>query len=370
MKIVYLSNASFKGSGYLRISLPLMDEFYKLGHDIKFIGLEYNGEPHDHEYGIIPCNSLQHMVKMCQLLEGMYKPDWYVMALDIPYCDYIPQQLKALGINKPFAGIFPIESDPLPPTWGGKIASLDKGFCISEFGTVMAKQYNPTIEHLPMGISGFRILEDKTGLRERYNIPENSFVILTVAENQERKNLSAAMDIVRNAAKFVEKDIVYVLITKKELRVGWTIDDYWYETESDVDFRVVERGIPDEALMEYYNMADIFLITSKAEGWCMPITESIACGTPVIGGDHTGIREQIMGSQYGITVPEEYIHRDVWQNARRYYIDRKRATNTLVQIINGDLIINNDERETWLNSLAWDKSAKVLEKGLLDVSNA
>lgn len=117
-------------------------------------------------------------------------------------------------------------------------------------------------------------------------------------------------------------------------------------------------------------MADIFLITSKAEGWCMPITESIACGTPVIGGDHTGIREQIMGSQYGITVPEEYIHRDVWQNARRYYIDRKRATNTLVQIINGDLIINNDERETWLNSLAWDKSAKVLEKGLLDVSNA
>ena len=370
MKLIYISNASFSGSGYLRISLPLMDEFEKLGHDIKFIGLQYKGECHEHEYGIIPAGKeLQQTLTMCQHMDSLFNPDAYVIALDIPYCGFIPAQLRSAGVKKPIAGIFPIESGPLSPTWGGKIAALSTGFCISRFGTDMARMYNPNIRYLPMGITDdFYVMPDKLALRKKYGIREDAFVILTVAENQERKNLSAAMDIVKGVGSIIDKPVVYILVTTKDMPVGWTIDDYWYETDSDVDFRVIERGIGDDIMREYYNVADTFLITSKAEGWCMPITEAIACGCPVVGGDHTGIAEQLRGCHYGLLVPEEYRHRDVWQNAERFYIDRGYATDVLIKMACKEIQFNDDERLQWLGDMSWAKSALILEEGLKNVT--
>lgn len=371
MKIVYISNAAFTGSGYLRISLPLMDEFCDRGHEIKFVGMQYNGECHDHAYGIIPANTnLQQTLTMCRHLDNLFEPDAFVIALDIPFCGIIPAQLRAAGVKKPFCGIFPIESGPLSPTWGAKIGALDTGFCISRFGTEMARSYNPNIKHLPMGITpDFYIEPDKLALRKKHGIREDAFVILTVAENQERKNLSAAMDIVKNAASMIDKKIVYVLVTTKDMPVGWTIDDYWYETDTDVDFRVIERGVGDDIMRELYNIADTFLITSKAEGWCMPVTEAIACGCPVVGGDHTGIAEQLQESNYGITVPDEYRHRDVWQNAERHYIDRGYATDVLIKLMNKEISFDDNRRRVWIRQLQWQISAAILEEGLEHVTS-
>jgi glycosyltransferase involved in cell wall biosynthesis len=38
-----------------------------------------------------------------------------------------------------------------------------------------------------------------------------------------------------------------------------------------------------KVLAQYYSMADLTVVTSKRETFNMPVAESLACGTPVIG---------------------------------------------------------------------------------------
>ena len=53
-----------------------------------------------------------------------------------------------------------------------------------------------------------------------------------------------------------------------------------------------------------YNAADVMASTSRSEGWCNAITESLAAGTPVVATDVGGNREQIRSPHLGIIVPD------------------------------------------------------------------
>jgi glycosyltransferase involved in cell wall biosynthesis len=53
-----------------------------------------------------------------------------------------------------------------------------------------------------------------------------------------------------------------------------------------------------------YNAADVLANSSRSEGWCNAITESLAAGTPVVATDVGGNREQIRSPHLGIIVPD------------------------------------------------------------------
>ena len=53
-----------------------------------------------------------------------------------------------------------------------------------------------------------------------------------------------------------------------------------------------------------YNAADLVASTSRSEGWCNAIAESLAVGTPVVATDVGGNPEQIRSPDLGILVPD------------------------------------------------------------------
>jgi glycosyltransferase involved in cell wall biosynthesis len=362
MKILYISDLDFRGCGYLRISLPLLEEINKYEDvELRVIGFHYMGQPHDYDYGIIPCGDFNDAVSISsQLYHVNWEYDWLVVAMDIPHINKISEAMRKQFPNIKIAGIYPIESGPLSETWGQYIADMDASFCISLFGTQLSQKYAPEAKWLPMGLDDqFYILsdKDKSSLREKYNIPKENFVILTVADNQERKNLSATINIVKKFQAKSGAKVTYILITREKMPIGWELRDYWYESESEVDFRIVERGMPEEELNNYYNIADVFAIFSKAEGWCMPVAEAICTHTPVVGNDHTGIKEQLELSHCGILVPNQFVHRDVWQNANRYYVDEDAAVEAILEVFHGKQFEVSDN---YADQLTWENSAKVL----------
>jgi len=51
------------------------------------------------------------------------------------------------------------------------------------------------------------------------------------------------------------------------------------------------EGVRTHELPHYYSTSDLFVTASEHEGFCMPIVEAMACGTPVVGSNCTAIPE-------------------------------------------------------------------------------
>ena len=58
--------------------------------------------------------------------------------------------------------------------------------------------------------------------------------------------------------------------------------------------RVIHTGLVDkEELVDFYNLADLFVFPSLYEGFGIPPLEAMACGTPVIAADNSSIPEVV-----------------------------------------------------------------------------
>ena len=62
-------------------------------------------------------------------------------------------------------------------------------------------------------------------------------------------------------------------------------------------------SVSQEALAAYYQNADLFMIMSEHEGFCVPILEAFYSGVPVIAFDSSAIRETMGGC--GLLVNEK-----------------------------------------------------------------
>ena len=77
-------------------------------------------------------------------------------------------------------------------------------------------------------------------------------------------------------------------------------------------------------LVPYFNAADIVVVPSYWESFCLPIVEGMACGKPVIARDAYSNREHIINSRAGILFkrddPEELVCaiREIMDNYEKY----------------------------------------------------
>jgi len=328
MRIAWLSDLNIKGSGYLNITLPICDMLAKSGHEIKVVGLEYKGEEHFFDFSIIPARNMKEAMGIMQNLWILWKFDVMIVALDIPIQEFI---LKSIPSREfPYIGIMPIEADPLCITWAMVLMQMDVPMIISEFGTAEAQKLNVDAEYLPIGVdrTSWRkpSPDERVKIRSFYGIDDDTFVVLTVADNQERKNLSAALEIF---AKFSEgKKTKYVMVTRENTTVGWRLRDYAQTLKVNDKLSIFERGMAFQDLWMLYASSDLFLLTSKAEGLNLPTLEAMAVGLPVAGTDCTSIHD-LLSDDRGILLPPAYQYVDPFGNGNRYFVDTEKAVAIL-----------------------------------------
>ena len=292
MKIAVITDADKKGSGYRNLAMPLCEGLAQKGHDVKMAGLSYRREEHWFNFSILPADNLSEIAAIVKNLENFWKFDVLLVLLDIHWQDKILVQFPERSFK--YVGIMPIEADPLCVSWAMILMQMDKVFIISQFGTEEAQKQGIDAEHILIGVDPekwrFRTPKDRTDGRGIFGYTSEQFVVLTVADNQERKNLAKGMEIFAEFAESHE-DARYVLVTREHQFVGWKLQDYAQELGMIDKFMVIERGMTQEALWEVYAMSDVFLLPSKAEGLGLPILESMAVGIPVIGTNCTAIHE-------------------------------------------------------------------------------
>lgn len=370
MRIIWISDFDVTGSGYLNITVPLCAGLTKLGHDVKVVGLQYHGLEHPFEFSVIPCNTLQESLIITQNLWQAWKQEVVIVALDIP----IQMSLMHSMEGRPFhyIGIMPVEADPLCMTWAMSLMQMDRALIISQFGTEEARKMGVDANCIPIGvdIKSWRppLPEERTKIKASQGIDEDAFVILQVADNQERKNLSAAMDIVSEFSK--DKKVKYILVTRENSGVGWRLRDYAQLVGINSITSIYERGIPFATLWSLYAISDLFLLTSKAEGLGMPLLEAMAVGIPCAGTDCTGIHE-LLADGKGILVPPAYKYVDPFGNGHRYFID----VNAAVEKLNyyyanrAELQLMGDKGKAYVESRTWDTALSILQNALEYIKN-
>ena len=128
---------------------------------------------------------------------------------------------------------------------------------------------------VPLGIDLRRFHPRDTGdLRARLGL-EGHPVLLYVGFCTPRKGL----DYLAQAMLLLPANVRLLLIGRweKSYRIKF------YRALGSASDRVIEVGyVPDEDLLDYYALADLFVFPTLLEGFGLPLAEALACGTPTV----------------------------------------------------------------------------------------
>ncbi len=366
MTVIYISDLDLQGSGYMNIAVSLCNELAARDQRVIALGLGYDGREHDYPFTIVPVQSMQDIVPMIhQLKQSQVDIEALVVALDIPLQERILLQLRRLNSHLPYVGIFPLEGDPLCMSWAMVLLEMDARLIMSEFGQMELAKAGVKSEHIPIAfdLDAWRPPhpEEREQLRHGLGVDEDTFVILTVADNQERKNLSRAMEIFTDFAQ--EHKALYWLVTRPDSPVGWKLEDYAMQLGIMDRVQIWKRGMAQRNLWSLYAAADLFLLTSKAEGLAMPVLESMACRLPVIGTNCAAIAEHLAGER-GLLIEPDYVMVDPWGNSNRYLASREDGLYKLKLWHTGMTVQDNaamlDRAQAYVRARNWAEAGDIL----------
>lgn len=150
----------------------------------------------------------------------------------------------------------------------------------------------------------FRRIVDKQKLetvRTRYNLPQRFILTLSKRAGDDRKNLG---QIIRAYAAY------HARVDQPAALVVGGKDCHLFRD----DYRLSENGygrdihfpgwLEQADLPAVYSLADLYLYPSNLEAFPIPITEAMACGTPVVTSNANGLRE-IAGDAALFVEPED-----------------------------------------------------------------
>ncbi|KPQ33764.1 MAG: Glycosyltransferase [Phormidesmis priestleyi Ana] len=198
----------------------------------------------------------------------------------------------------------------LPKRQKKALTAASRVWSISRYSRDLAHSANQIpkerFDMLPCVVDGNIFTPDVTAkdrlndLLERYRL-EDACVLMTVARLWPG-DIYKGVDVTIRALPQIAKafpTVKYVVIGRG--------DDQPRLAQLAIDLGVADRVVfagfvPDEALIDHYRLADVYVMPSK-EGFGIVYLEAMACGVPVIAGDDDGSADPLQDGRVGWQVP-------------------------------------------------------------------
>lgn len=205
--------------------------------------------------------------------------------------------------DHPTAWWTPIDHDPPPPR---VLAFAQKHhiLAMSRFGQDRLAKEGVESDYIPHGIDLDLFKPTPSDFRKRNGIPEDAFLVVINAANQDNDpSRKAWPEMLLALARFMgEHDDVHVHlhtdirrangIAIPDLMTLLRLDKKRISAAEPIEYRL---GIhTTEEMVEMYTAADVLLATSRGEGFGLAVPEAMACGTPAIVTDFTA-QPEIVG---------------------------------------------------------------------------
>lgn len=205
--------------------------------------------------------------------------------------------------RQPVIAYVPIDGYNIPPSWK-QLTELVKVVPYTRFAAEALGL--PSEDVVPHGVDPiWRPIgsSERRDVRQRLGIPEDAFVIGRVDTNSGRKDWGSTWKVIQQAYELGldEESTVSVFHTKlREPQSG--VDLQALISRGRGKFMVTnEANWPIEELVRLVGVIDVFLTTTRGEGWGLNLAQSLACMVPVIATDCSSIPEVV--GPGGVLVP-------------------------------------------------------------------
>ena len=181
----------------------------------------------------------------------------------------------------------------------------------------------------------------------KYSILDTKY-LLYVGAVEPRKNLSLVIEVFSKLIKNNKFTGLNFIIAG---RAGWKNEDVFQSIKRlGLEKKVKFAGYVEDADLPYlYNGASLTVYLSSYEGFGLPPLESLACGTKVIVGDNSSLKE---------TINQEFLV-DV--------DDKNKILEKMEHLLSNKININSKEVKNRFN---WEESAKKFLKVITDLTNS
>lgn len=261
---------------------------------------------------LLPYNSYGDAEKLRNILDT-YQIDAIWFMTDPRFYTWLPAAIDSIAEDYPQVKNIPLVYyhvwDNFPGPVGYKVLfdRVSHIACISKLTLDCMSQmgYGDKTSYLPhtVDLSKYGKISEENRLEARKSLfdEDDVFIFFWNGKNMMRKQpelmLRIFAEFKREVAEEVEGLRKPVLLMKTSHTDG---QNNLYATMQmfgldDSDVKILDKDMSDDAMVLLYNVADITCNTSFAEGFGLPVLESLACGTPVIAPLTGGIPEQILG---------------------------------------------------------------------------
>jgi glycosyltransferase involved in cell wall biosynthesis len=395
-KVLWLADAGCH-TGFGRVTHSIGERLVEdFGHEIHVLAINHRGDDFPsmrdpkkktplwlYRTDTFKGNDLYGYTRVLELL-GKVMPDVVVMYNDVNIIlkqllenDYDPDHY--LAQMRPIISYCPVDGTNLPLSWQS-IQQRTNMVVMSKYGQRMyphsklvyhgvdTEQFWPVSER-PIVTSSGITCTTKRDCKEALGFDPDGFLILRVDKNSGRKDFAATMKALVPVMKRHEDIQVHFHTEQKGGQSGVNLLEMTEREPEISPKRWFYPGLhdswigwPQVDLNALYNAADLFVSTSRGEGFGMTLAEALSAGVPVIAQNVSAIPEVVgpggilLEPQRLITVPSG---EDIWLSDIDAFTD---AIEALYSDPERRRDLGEAGRRHVVSTFDWDKAAASFDK--------
>jgi glycosyltransferase involved in cell wall biosynthesis len=300
MRILWVSNAPWKGSGYGNQTRLIMEHLPEYGHDLAIacnFGLQGGVIEGPKGVRFYPSGYDANSNDIVQAHADDFKADVIISLYDA-------WPLKFANLKTPWVAWTPVDHEPVPPPVLEALKPASAVVAYSRFGEKEFEKAGVKASYIPHGIDTKVFTPgDKREARRKLGLPEEAFVVGMVAANNfypSRKCIPQALQAFAVFAETHPNAVLYLHTEERGLRHGVNVPEIARSLNLGDKLKLCDQyqyavGFPEGYMVEAYRAFDVLLSPSMGEGFGIPMMEAQACGTPVIATAFSAMPELVAG---------------------------------------------------------------------------
>ena len=329
-KVLWLGDAGTH-TGFSQVTHHIGERLVDMGHEVVVLAVGYKGDSPDSfirpgeqtNLRLFPTTAWnpKDVYGNTRILEmfSRFESDVVVMLNDPQIIlsqlfENVYDQQRVLLQARPIIAYIPCDGDNLPPPWTEILPQVTNVVAMSEWGQSkypgsqlvyhgVDPLYWPVAEK-PITISSGEVLRSKRDCKRALNFDPDGFLVLRVDSNSGRKDMAATIRAVAPLmARHPDMQLHLHCDPGKLTAYGTNLKQMLTRfPEIDPAKRVYfpetvplegALGWKQQDLNALYNAADVFISTSRGEGFGLTIAEALACGVPVVAQNVSAIPEVV-----------------------------------------------------------------------------